>query len=410
MTLAPDGPAAFTAFEISRIEAASPLERRYQMARRMNAMGVGPTFNSLYDLVNCDPNQLVDGRVFQVPFVPDPTALEQFLVDLTAQFVAHAGDTGVHGAADSTNLPSNNGGADAFQPSDWVGLMTQLKAVLDAFDDHVVETGSSVHSAEDPASAVGLTITLATEGRDRVLAWQVAESIWTKYAQHLANADVHTVADTTNVLSTTPDLTATLALNAQYMWVADSEDNPADLYIVRHTAAPLAVPGRFRAVQSLDYRLVGVLPAPANVHAAYAGGSGAIDDSSGPWTLKVPARTLQAVGSAGMTDCVVTVTGENCAGEEIVERIWLTASATVVGHRAFAAITRVQTDVDPGVGESVTLQTSNGFGMGSPYGNCVDVAADGDSETIAGNYPEFGSVTPTTAPNGTVEFATKVRG
>lgn len=156
-------------------------------------------------------------------------------------------------------------------------------------------------------------------------------------------------------------------------------------------------------------RMLGPLPAPAGLHAAYDGGSGAIDDQSGPWTaIKLPGRQLQVVGSAGCATGTATITGTSEAGATQTDTLAIGAGTTTKGTKVFATVTRFATSVDPGSGQTVTLQTGPGFGLGGPVTAIHALAVDGTREAAAQSSAATGFVEPTTAPNGTRVFAVQV--
>ena len=150
---------------------------------------------------------------------------------------------------------------------------------------------------------------------------------------------------------------------------------------------------------------LGPVSAPADTHAAYAGGGGVINDAVGPWTLPLPARTLQYVCSnnGSWNAPNLTVTGTDESGDTVVETILaaaLVAGATVQGTQVFSTIVSVVSSADIGAGETLTVQTGLGIGVGGPVA-AFDVLAVGETlEAFVVASAEGGYFTPTTAANG----------
>lgn len=142
-----------------------------------------------------------------------------------------------------------------------------------------------------------------------------------------------------------------------------------------------------------------------NYVAQYAGGA-PINDNVGPFNLvdPLPRRTVRAVlGVGGANPTVLTVSGTSPVdGSVITDVINMTGAGTYEGTKAFETITQVQTDVDP-VG-TLDIQTGNGFSTSKAIVGTPVLAVSGVVEAPVGINAPTGTIVPTTAPTGLLNY------
>lgn len=140
-----------------------------------------------------------------------------------------------------------------------------------------------------------------------------------------------------------------------------------------------------------------------NYISAYSAGS-ALDDTTGPWTRYVPARTVSSTLGASGVACTITITGTHpITGATITEVLTHSGAGTVQGNTAFGTITRVQSNVDPS--DTVTLKAGAGLNVGRPVTAFTAVGVDQVYEAPAGSSSAAnGTVRFTTAPNGSRDY------
>lgn len=128
---------------------------------------------------------------------------------------------------------------------------------------------------------------------------------------------------------------------------------------------------------------------------AYAAGA-PLNDTTGPWGRFIPARTVSATLGASAVACTITITGTHpLTGASISEVITATGAGTFQGNTAFATITRVQSNIDPG--DTVTLRAGAGLNVGRPVTAFSAVGVDQVYEAPHGS---------SSAANGTIRFTT----
>lgn len=199
-------------------------------------------------------------------------------------------------------------------------------------------------------------------------------------------------------------LAAYSAYIASYEVAHDHVDNEsAHTHAIATTGAssPVITCAKQRMQQNL-----GVLPAPGvNYVAQFA--AGAPIDSAGPFARFVPPRTCMiARGGAGVAT-VYTVTGTDADGAVLTETINAPGAGPYQGTRAFATVTRFQSDVNPTV--TTDLQTGNGFGLGCAASDIDVVGLDGGAEAPTSTHAATGTVVPGTAPNAVHTYAVDYR-
>lgn len=155
---------------------------------------------------------------------------------------------------------------------------------------------------------------------------------------------------------------------------------------------------------SLRRWLVLPLRAPGtNIVSQYAAGA-IINDTTGPFVMTLPTRTIRCVlGVGGANPVSVTITGTDYAGNPLTETIVCTGAGTYEGEKAFDAVSKVQTNVDPG--GTLDVRTGLGVGLGVPMTALVGMSVDGTVESAASVDVNSATVVPTTTPNSSKVFA-----
>ena len=124
------------------------------------------------------------------------------------------------------------------------------------------------------------------------------------------------------------------------------------------------------------------------------------------FTKFIPNKSSTSSGGAGVATNY-TITGTDCDGNALVEVIAVPGAGTVQGTRAFATITRVQSDLDPTV--TTDVQSGNGFGLGAPFNALDAVGVDGVLEAPVSSHGATGTIVPTTVPNAAHEYTVDYR-
>lgn len=162
-------------------------------------------------------------------------------------------------------------------------------------------------------------------------------------------------------------------------------------------------PGHTHTVTVRRTDVLGPLAAPGtNYVAQYAAGA-PIDDAAGPFVQFIPARTVQVTVGAMAVPMVVTVNGTDINGTALEEVINVAAPGTTQGARAFATVTRVRTDVNPG--DTVDVEAGAGVGLSRGLATIHGVSVDGELEAPTSTHVGTGTVVPATPPDGTAVFA-----
>ena len=141
--------------------------------------------------------------------------------------------------------------------------------------------------------------------------------------------------------------------------------------------------------------------------AAYAGGSGVINDSTGPWAIPRPYRTVQLALTSAGTVGTVTITGTDPTGAAQTEVLTSVAGSTVQGAKCWKTITSVVSSTDPGSSKNLTLSWGRGWALRTPYDSTAGagLSCAGVVEALAaGSNAATGVVIPTTAPDGSKVF------
>jgi hypothetical protein len=146
-----------------------------------------------------------------------------------------------------------------------------------------------------------------------------------------------------------------------------------------------------------------------NYHAQFAAGAPIDHAIAGGEQLiiNVPSRTVQIARGGAGNATVYTIDGTADDGTTIQDILNSAGAATIQGAKAFATITRIRSDVNPGV--TTDLQVGNGFGLGGPVSNIDLLGCAGAKDTIVSSDVATGTVVPTTVPDGTKTFDVRYR-
>lgn len=112
--------------------------------------------------------------------------------NVKTEYNLHIASTTYHGSADSTNNVSTTNATDL--PS----LLTLCAAIKTKFDAHIIDITAGVHNSADTTNTI-----VEAVPTDLPSAMRYLYNVSVHYAAHLANAVVHLVADTVDVLSMT---------------------------------------------------------------------------------------------------------------------------------------------------------------------------------------------------------------
>ena len=147
-------------------------------------------------------------------------------------------------------------------------------------------------------------------------------------------------------------------------------------------------------------------PMPGQSYVGQYAAGAAIDDSVGPFTAHFPYRTARAVLGVAAVATVVTITGTDSSGAVITDTITCSGTGTFEGTKAFATVTAVSTDVDPG--DTLDIKTGKGFALAVPFtADTVTLAVFGVIQTPVAVDPGTGTVVPNTASNGAINFCVR---
>ena len=104
----------------------------------------------------------------------------------------------------------------------------------------------------------------------------------------------------------------------------------------------------------------------------------------------------------------MVIEGKDYAGRNITETIALDEANEVVGVKPFASIDNIIFPARTGAGDTVSVGISDKLGLTRPIAATTDIkllTQDGTADTVAASNATYGTVTPTTSPDGAVNFA-----
>jgi len=142
--------------------------------------------------------------------------------------------------------------------------------------------------------------------------------------------------------------------------------------------------------------------APGVIHAAYL--DTAANAFPAPINQPDVPRAVAATFQAGWTGGDITIVGTDARDKTVTEVIADNPGATVDGDVPFKTITAISKELVGAGGKTVTIDTTDKLGLSRlPVGD-VWIKADGVSEDPSAIDLADGTFTPTTAPNGAVNF------